>query len=93
MDLKTRIEVLPCGKCEDMIDCDNCLFQKEAKELYEQIRADLIREVEKKVRAEVIEKHFAKIMSFINTSNRGNSDYFIVDQIENYITEQLKEQK
>lgn len=40
MDSKTRMEVLPCGKCEDMIGCDNCLFQKEAKELYKQIRAD-----------------------------------------------------
>lgn len=36
---------------------------------------------------------FQKIMSFINTNNRGNCDYFIVDQIENYIAEQLKENK
>lgn len=44
MDLKTRIEVLPCGKCEEMIGCDKCLFQKEARELYKQIRADAIGE-------------------------------------------------
>lgn len=42
MDLKTRLKVLPCGKCEDMMDCDLCIFQKEAKELYQQIRADAI---------------------------------------------------
>lgn len=47
----------------------------------------------KQIRADVVEEHFTKIMSFINTSNRGNSDYFIVDQIENYIAEQLKEQE
>lgn len=46
----------------------------------------------KQIRADVIDEHFSKIMSFINTNNRGNSDYFIVDQIENYIAEQLKEQ-
>lgn len=44
MDLKTRMEVLPCGKCEDMIGCDNCIFVKEAKELYKQIRADTLNE-------------------------------------------------
>ena len=44
-------------------------------------------------RADAIDEHFTKIMSFINTNNRGNCDYFIVDQIENYIFEQLKEQK
>lgn len=49
MDLKTRLEVLPCGKCEDMMDCDLCLFQKEAKELYQQIRADAIDEIIKLV--------------------------------------------
>ena len=49
MDLKTRIEVLPCGKCEDMIDCDNCFFQKEAKELYGQIRAKVIEELYNKI--------------------------------------------
>lgn len=53
---------------------------------------DLV-EWEKQIRAEVTNKHFSKIMSFINTNNRGNSDYFIVDQIENYIADQLKEQK
>lgn len=50
MDLKTRLEVLPCGKCEDMMDCDLCIFQKEAKELYQQIRADAIDEVKKLIR-------------------------------------------
>lgn len=44
MDLKTRLEVLPCGKCEDMIDCDNCGWNKEADELYEQVRAEVIDE-------------------------------------------------
>lgn len=42
-------------------------------------------------RADAIDEHFRKIMSFINTNNRGSCDYFIVDQIENYIAEQLKE--
>lgn len=45
------------------------------------------------IRADAIDEHFRKIMSFINTNNRGSCDYFIVDQIENYIAEQLKEQK
>lgn len=45
------------------------------------------------VRADERAKHFDKIMSFINTSNRGNCDYFIVDQIEKYIAEQLKSNK
>lgn len=49
-------------------------------------------ELEEKIRADERAKHFDKIMSFINTSNRGNCDYFIVDQIEKYIAEQLKEQ-
>lgn len=40
---------------------------------------------EKEVRADERAKVFDKIMSFINTSNRGNCDYFIIDQIENYI--------
>lgn len=44
MDLKTRIEVLPCGKCEDMLDCDTCIFSKEAKELYKQTRTEVIEE-------------------------------------------------
>ena len=44
MDLKTKIEVLPCSKCEDMIDCESCYLQKESQELYEQIRADTIEE-------------------------------------------------
>lgn len=55
MDLKTRMEVLPCGKCEDMLDCDNCSFQKEAKELYEQIRADVIDEFTKILHREIYE--------------------------------------
>lgn len=38
-----------------------------------------------KGRADERAKVFDKIMSFINTSNRGNCDYFIIDQIENYI--------
>lgn len=42
MDLKTRLKILPCGKCEDMMDCDNCIFAKEAKELYKQIREETI---------------------------------------------------
>lgn len=50
MDLKTRMEVLPCGKCEDMMSCDNCIFVKEAKELYKQIKADAIEECIKIVR-------------------------------------------
>lgn len=49
MDLKTRIEVLPCGKCEDMLDCDTCIFSKKAKELYKQIRAEVIEEYSKKI--------------------------------------------
>lgn len=48
MDLKTKIEVLPCSKCEDMIDCESCYLQKEAQELYEQIRAEVIDEFLKK---------------------------------------------
>lgn len=40
---------------------------------------------EEDIRADEREKVFDKIMSFINTSNRGNCDYFIIDQIENYI--------
>lgn len=30
------------------------------------------------------------VMSFINTSNRGNSDYFIVDQIEDLCKNKAK---
>jgi len=44
MDLKTRVENLPCGTCEDMMNCDDCYHQKEAKDLYKQIRADAIDE-------------------------------------------------
>lgn len=44
MVLETRLVVLPCGKCEDMMDCDLCIFQKEAKELYQQIREGAIDE-------------------------------------------------
>ena len=51
---------------------------------------DEIKKLEDELRADEREKHFDKIMSFINTSNRGNCDYFIVDQIEEYIAEQLK---
>lgn len=42
MDLKTRIEVLPCGMCEEMMGCDTCLYSKEAHDLYYQIRAEVI---------------------------------------------------
>lgn len=50
MDLETRIEVLPCGKCEDMLDCDTCIFSKEAKELYKQIREEVIAEISREMR-------------------------------------------
>lgn len=45
MDLKTRIEVLPCGMCEEMMGCDTCLYSKEAHDLYYQIRAEVIEEL------------------------------------------------
>ena len=45
MDLKTRLEILPCGKCEDMMDCDLCIFQKEAKELYNEIYNQALEDV------------------------------------------------
>lgn len=44
MDLKTRIEVLPCTKCEDMLDCETCNLENEATKLYNQIRAEVIDE-------------------------------------------------
>lgn len=69
-------ECCPYGLDEKFLD-------KIKESAYEQGKAD--------GRAEEREKHFRKIMSFINTNNRGNCDYFIVDQIENYIAEQLKE--
>lgn len=47
--------------------------------------AEELKAKEDKIRADEREKVFDKIMSFINTSNRGNCDYFIIDQIENYI--------
>lgn len=42
MDLKTRAELLPCGTCEDMLDCDECYHRKEAQDIYQQIRAEVI---------------------------------------------------
>lgn len=49
-----------------------------------------LKEIYEKGRADATDEHFQKIMSFISTNNRGNCDYFIVDQIENYISEQLQ---
>ena len=43
-------------------------------------------------REDAMKEHFRNILDFINTSNRGNCDYFIVDQIENYIGDYMKEE-
>ena len=48
---------------------------------------------DEKIRADEREKHFKAIMEFINTPNRGECDYFIVDQIEDYIMARMKEGK
>lgn len=49
--------------------------------------ADQLVDHDKQIGADERTKHFNKIMSFINTPNRGNCDYFIIDQIEDYIRE------
>lgn len=51
---------------------------------------DLV-EYEARIRAEERGKHFKAIMEFINTPNRGKCDYFIVDQIEDYIMARMRE--
>lgn len=69
MDLKTRLEVLPCGKCEDMMDCDLCIFQKEAKELYQQIRAVTIEEVKELIRIRLVDN-----LCLANATKYGNKN-------------------
>ena len=39
-----------------------------------------------------VNKHFEAIMNFINTPNRYDCPYFVIDRIENYITEILNEE-
>lgn len=55
------------------------------------IEIDDIEEFESQIRKDAMKEHFRNILDFINTSNRGNCDYFIVDQIENYIGDYMKE--
>jgi len=78
LDLKTRLEILPCGTCEDMMNCDDCYHQKEAKDLYQQIRADMLEE-------------FDRICEEARSHKFGVCDAdFIIDVIKAKVKEQLK---
>ena len=48
-DLKEKIKILPCIMCEDMIYCDECGLEKEAEELYNKVRAEVIKEIALKI--------------------------------------------
>lgn len=77
-DSKTRIDVLPCIKCEDMLDCENCHLKKESTELYNQIRAEAIDEFVK----------FANTMPTVETDDGEIRPMWLEE-----MAEQLKENK
>lgn len=90
MDLETRLKILPCGKCEDMMDCDNCIFAKEAKELYKQIRAELLDEFLNSISESILWDILAEIMKRNIVASDGTDK--IMDYLQK-VAEQLKEQR
>lgn len=75
---KGRKDVIAEANLAHNIECGDCVRQITAAD-------------ETRIRAEEREKHFKAIMEFINTPNRGECDYFIVDQIEDYIMARMRE--
>lgn len=81
MDLKTKIEVLACSKCEDMIDCESCYLQKEAQELYNQIRTEVIEKVKIYIRLKT------------KYAEHSKDDYVFAHEMYDWLDKQLKENK
>lgn len=72
------------------MDCDNCIFAKEAKELYKQIRAELLDEFLNSISESILWDILAEIMKRNIVASDGTDK--IMDYLQK-VAEQLKEQR